>query len=196
MHPLTRFLPTRRIRSPKTVQDILHLLEMLNTELAADNTRAEVYLVGGAVMCLALDARAATRDLNAWFKPAAAVRLAAARVAAEARVPADWLNAGPADLLHFGLPEGFDERLTRRWFGPAPTVHFASRLDQIHFKLYAMVDQGPGRHEADLRALAPTVEELHAAALWTRTHDPSLGFRSELILALRHLGVEDVDVDD
>ena len=66
----------------------------------------------------------------------------------------------------------------------ALTVHFASRIDQIHFKLYAMVDQGAGKHEADLRALAPTTAELLEAARWTRTHDPSEGFREELVAAL------------
>ncbi len=44
-------------------------------------------------------------------------------------------------------------------------------------KLYAMVDQGAGRHEADLRAL-----------------DPSEGFRQELGRVLDHLGVLDADV--
>jgi len=85
-------------------------------------------------------------------------------------------------------------RLERRDFGAALTVHFAGRLDQIHFKLYALVDQGLGRHESDLRALAPTREELLVAASWTRTHDPSEGFREQLEGALRYLGVEDVDL--
>ena len=75
-----------------TKADILKLFELLNTELEADDTQAEVYLVGGAVMCLALNARDATRDLDAWFKPTARVREAAARVAALAAVPEQWLN--------------------------------------------------------------------------------------------------------
>jgi hypothetical protein len=75
-----------------TKADILMLFDLLNAELEAGDTHAEVYLVGGAVMCLALGARAATRDVDAWFKPATLVREAAARVAARAAVPADWLN--------------------------------------------------------------------------------------------------------
>jgi hypothetical protein len=94
-----------------TKADILHLFDMLNKELMAGDTRAEVYLVGGAVMCLALDARAATRDVDAWFKPAAAVRQAAARVAAAANVPADWLNDAVKSWLS---PHGtFDRYLER-----------------------------------------------------------------------------------
>jgi hypothetical protein len=89
------------------------------------------------------------------------------------------------------LPEGLVERLERRDYGPSLSVHFASRIDQIHFKLYAMVDQGAGKHEADLRALQPTADELLRAARWTRTHDPSLGFRQELVAVLAHFGVED-----
>ncbi|MCZ7589171.1 MAG: hypothetical protein M5U27_10030 [Gaiella sp.] len=58
-----------------------------------------------------------------------------------------------------------------------------------------MVDQGAGKHEADLRNLNPTREELLAAARWTRTHDPSEGFRGQLLAALAYLGVEDVSLD-
>lgn len=75
-----------------TKADIVRLLELLNAELAAGEVHGEVYLVGGAVMCLALDARAATRDLNAFFRPAKLIREAAARVAVKAGVPDSWLN--------------------------------------------------------------------------------------------------------
>lgn len=72
--------------------DITRLFELLNTELARSDVEGEVYVVGGAVMCLALDARGATRDVDAVFKPAKLVREAGARVAAMADVPENWLN--------------------------------------------------------------------------------------------------------
>lgn len=75
-----------------TKADILRLFELLDAELAALDAVGEVYVVGGAVMCLALDARASTRDVDAIFKPAGVVRQAARRVAAHACVPDTWLN--------------------------------------------------------------------------------------------------------
>jgi hypothetical protein len=71
---------------------IVRLFELLNEELELTDTHAEVHLVGGAVMCLALGARASTRDVDCWFQPVARVREAAARVAIRASVPEQWLN--------------------------------------------------------------------------------------------------------
>jgi hypothetical protein len=124
------------------------------------------------------------------------LQAASGSVARDFGLPDDWLNAGPTDLLQFGLPAQFWARTTMRPYGEALSVHFAGRLDQIHFKLYAMVDQGGGRQEADLRALQPSREELLAAATWSMTHDPSPGYRTMLEQALRHLGVEDVALEE
>jgi hypothetical protein len=87
-------------------------------------------------------------------------------------------------------------RVVTKTYGAALVVHFASRFDQIHFKLFAMVDQGGGRHEADLRALSPTPGELTAAARWSITQDPSPGYRLVLADALRVLGVDNADLGD
>jgi len=104
-----------------------------------------------------------------------------------------WVNAGPTELLRLGLPEGFDDRVETRRFGGL-TLRVAGRFDQICFKLYAMADQGiRSKHAADLQALEPTRDELLAAARWTRTHDPSEGYRQELVAALVALRVEDAD---
>ena len=94
-----------------TRADIIRLFELLDAELAAGGTHGEVYLIGGAVMCLALDARAATRDVDAWLQPATLVREAAARVAARAGVPGNWLNDAVKGWLS---PRGeFDRYLER-----------------------------------------------------------------------------------
>jgi predicted nucleotidyltransferase len=75
-----------------TKADIRRLLELLNAELAAQNTIGELYIVGGAVMCIALDARDATIHVDAFFKPTTLVREAAARVAAASGISDKWLN--------------------------------------------------------------------------------------------------------
>lgn len=105
----------------------------------------------------------------------------------------DWINTGPAGLLDFGLPEGFETRLESRRFGGLE-LRLLGRHDQIALKLYAAVDQGPeSKHAADLRKLAPSRSELIAGARWARRHDPSPGFRQVLLDALTAFGVEAPD---
>ena len=87
------------------------------------------------------------------------------------------------------LPEGLraagdlvarDFSLPAEWLNPGPT-------GLLEFG----IDQGPGKHEQDLRALAPSEDELLAAARWSRTQDPSEGYASVLRRALASFGVED-----
>lgn len=79
-----------RTRLPRA--DIRRLFELLDAELAGAEVEGELYVVGGAVMCLAFDAREATRDVDALFRPVGLVREAAARVAVKAGVSESWLN--------------------------------------------------------------------------------------------------------
>ena len=188
-----------------TQQGLDQLLSALEEQLRTRDARLEIVVIGGsALLALGLVTRP-TRDVDivalaeaGELIPASplpdVLRAAGDRVARDFGLDADWLNAGPTDLLRWGLPEDFWARVVTRRYGNALTVHFAGRLDQIHFKFYAMVDQAGGRHEADLRALQPTREELVAAARWSTTHDPSPGYRAMLARALEQLGVVDVDL--
>lgn len=178
------------------------LLGALGEQLAAQNECFTIAVVGGsALLALGLVSRA-TRDVDvlaivdgeeltsAQPLPAALVG-AAQTVARDFGLSEDWLNPGPTSLLDLGLPEGIVERAQHRHYGPGLEVLFASRVDQIHLKLYATVGQGAGKHLKDLQALAPTERELLDAASWSQTHDPSDGYRSVLARVLRYFGIDD-----
>ncbi|MGH7861114.1 MAG: DUF6036 family nucleotidyltransferase [Candidatus Dormibacteraceae bacterium] len=158
---------------------------------------------GGSLLLVGLSVRP-TRDLDvialvdghAYRKadPLPASLLEAARdVGIAAGVGEGWLNAGPASLVDFGLPEGFMDRAEVRRYGGL-VLYVASRFDQICFKLYAAVDQGPAsKHLDDLRLLQPTAAQLIDAGRWSTTHDPSEGYRDQLAALLRMLGVPNAD---
>lgn len=180
------------------------LFVALGEQLAAAGERYELVVIGGSgLLALGIIERS-TRDVDLLALRSGdrldraeplPPKLAGARdrVARDFSLPVDWLNSGPTDLLRLGLPDGFINRLERRNYGDSLSVYLASRYDQIHFKLYALVDQGPGKHEDDLRSLSPTEEELLAAAHWSRSHDPSEGYAQMLRSVLTHLGVDHVD---
>ena len=76
-----------------------------------------------------------------------------------------------------------------RHYGKKLIIHFLGRYDQIHFKLYAAVDQGAGKHLDDLLALKPTEIEMEQAARWSMTHDVSEGYRQNLKSLLEYIGL-------
>lgn len=74
--------------------DIRQALAELDAALAHRKIRGEVCLFGGTVMVLAFQARQSTRDVDAIFAPAAAVREAVAEIGREHGWEEDWLNDG------------------------------------------------------------------------------------------------------
>ncbi|HZV50296.1 MAG TPA: hypothetical protein VFD49_11070 [Candidatus Dormibacteraeota bacterium] len=182
------------------------VLWALGAVLQRRQRRHELVAAGGGGLMLLGAIQRPTRDLDVLAlveaghyrkaRPLPSDLLEASRDVGEAfGIGGDWLNPGPTDLLDLGLPAGFEERVETRSYG-ALHLRLASRLDQICFKLYASADQGPAsKHVADLRQLRPTREELLFAGRWARTHDPSPGFRNELIQALEFLGVENADAE-
>jgi predicted nucleotidyltransferase len=64
----------------------------LGDRLAQRGVVADIYVIGGAAMALAYDARRATRDIDAVFKPHGLVLEAAREVANELGLPPWWLN--------------------------------------------------------------------------------------------------------
>ncbi len=72
--------------------EIRKLLNLLNDELNKCNITGELYLVGGAVVCVVYNARESTSDLDAIFRPADEIRVAAQRIAEAEDLPKGWLN--------------------------------------------------------------------------------------------------------
>ncbi len=93
---------------------IISALSALSDELDGAGITAEICIFGGAAMVLAFDAREATRDVDAVFRPAPAIRAAADAVGERLGLPANWLNDGVKgftsanqDYVEDGMPQDF-----------------------------------------------------------------------------------------
>jgi len=71
---------------------IEEVFRRLGDRLAKRGVVADIYVFGGAAMALAYDARRATRDVDALFKPHGIVLEEAHAVGAELGLPPWWLN--------------------------------------------------------------------------------------------------------
>jgi len=79
--------------SPLLTQDeIRAAFRLLGENLARRGVVADVYVVGGAAIALAYDARRATRDIDAIFEPHGIVIEEAKNVAESLGLPPWWLN--------------------------------------------------------------------------------------------------------
>ncbi len=188
----------------KTLNKALELLAARMEENAANPI--ECVVCGGSALLLLAFVSRPTKDVDivalvrdhVLYSPDPLpddLQTAAAEVAEDLGLADNWLNNAPSrgegGLFQMGLPEGFSERLHSKTYGSHLVVHFISRLDQIHFKLYAVVDRG-GYHVEDLRALNPTPNELETAARWSMTHDVSIEYALILKDFLRKFGYDNV----
>lgn len=81
-------------KSALTREQILAALRALSDELGKRDVTGEICLFGGTVMVLAFTARLSTKDVDALFQPAKAIRDIAERIADEQHLPTTWLNDG------------------------------------------------------------------------------------------------------
>lgn len=77
-----------------TADEIRLYLKELDDELRQKEVKGEVSIYGGAVMCLVYDARPATKDVDAVFKPTSEIRAAIDVIANRHDLSPDWLNDG------------------------------------------------------------------------------------------------------
>ncbi len=193
-------------RDQKDVETILSALGEQLEEIASEPL--ELLVCGGSALNVLGLVQRATKDVDVlayvkWNKEGAVLFISAdplneelvsasKKVARDFNLNENWLNAGPASATELGLPDGILKRVKTRQYGQKLTIHFIGRYDQIHFKLYAAVDQGAGKHFDDLLALNPAPDELEQAARWSMTHDVSEGYRQVLGDLLNHMGYSDV----
>jgi hypothetical protein len=159
---------------------IEHLLRELDAELGTRGATGELYLVGGAVMCLAFGAREATRDVDGAFRPEVVVRAAAEAVARREGVDADWLN----DAVKGFLSErgGYDPWLDL----PHLRVFVAQPQYLLAMKCLAMRPEELSPDWDDIRFLARYLDVRTAAAalaIVERYYDePMVKLRTRLAL--------------
>ena len=76
-------------------RDIERYLKLLGQRLLARGSRADILLAGGAAMVLLLNAREATKDIDAYFSgDVDALRTEVSAIANEFNLRPDWLNDG------------------------------------------------------------------------------------------------------
>ncbi len=176
-------------------------LAALGATLSERGFPVEIVVIGGSGLLLQGFIQRSTRDVDvvaivmdgrlATPTPLPEPLMEAARDVGRTYGLGDgWLNAGPALLYEFGLPDGLLDRCTTRTFD-ALTVHIAGRLDLIALKLYASTTVT--RHDMDdLRSIRPSHRELLEVVPWVLAHE-ARRFRSELASLLEVLGIRDAD---
>ncbi len=107
---------------------IAEALTLLGDRLARRGVVADIYVIGGAAMALAYDARRATRDIDAVFQPHGMVLEAAQEVAAQLGLPRWWLN----EQASVYVAPGGDGAAPRVFDHPGPSAGSLARTPARH----------------------------------------------------------------
>jgi Nucleotidyltransferase of unknown function (DUF6036) len=159
-----------------TIRD---LLRQLGERLVNRGVTGELYIIGGAAMALAYDARRSTRDIDAVWLPHGIVQEEAGYLAAELGLPRWWLNEQASVYIAAGgdptAPVSFDH--------PGLRVLTASPEHLLSMKVLA----ARRRDVDDLRVLVgvlglTSVAEVVAVCARVFPDEPLPG-RSMLVLA-------------
>ncbi len=126
--------------------EILGALEELASELDGRGVQGEMYLVGGAAIALAYDARRSTKDVDAVFEPKLVIYEAAAAVAERRGLGAGWLNDAVKGFLAGPDPNAQPvlERPGLRCLAASPRILLALKV----------LAHRAGEDEDDVRLLA------------------------------------------
>lgn len=141
--------------------EIVRLLTELGRRLAARGLNGDMYVVGGAAIALAFDARRVTRDIDAVFEPKIEIYKEAGDMARDEGLPDGWLNDAVKSFL--AAP---DEAAAVALDLPGLRVSTASARALLALKVLA---HRVGEDEEDVRLLArelhlSTADEVLAAA--------------------------------
>ena len=139
--------PSYGKQSPLTRAQIDHLLHELDGELARAGIKADLLMVGGAVMTIVFKAREQTKDVDAIFEPEAPVRVAIAQIAKRENLSEDWLNDAAKGFL--SAAGQFDPYLD----GEALRVYVARADYLLAMKILAMRPEGEAPDFDDIRFL-------------------------------------------
>jgi Nucleotidyltransferase of unknown function (DUF6036) len=138
-------------------EEIVAALTALGARLSEQGIDGELYVVGGAAIAIAFDARRATRDIDAVFEPKQEVYAAADQVGAELGLPPGWLNDGAK-----GFVAGADDEAATALEVPGLRVLVASPRILLAMKVLA---HRIGEDDDDVRLLAGELELPDAAAV-------------------------------
>jgi hypothetical protein len=160
-------------------EQIEELLEELGRRLHDRDITGSIYIAGGAAVALEFPQRRVTRDIDALFDPARAVREEADAMAAERGLPPTWLS----DRVRAFMPVGEDAG-ARVFSVPGLNVAVASARYLLAMKMVAGRPQDLHDLILIFRELGITEAE-EAADMAEQVHGPEsvlLPARDELLL--------------
>lgn len=138
---------------------VSRLLE-LSSELAKADVLAELCLVGGAVITIALRAKPETRRMRSLFRETSAVRDAADVVAGRRGLAPDWLSNDARGVVASGGVLGhFHEDPNLRIFTARPDYTFAMKVASSPLEIG---EQDEASSRADVRYLLRVLDVLDA----------------------------------